>query len=44
MKKALIALSSKNMLSDIPADTVNLLAFNNATALKAHEEFWASLL
>lgn len=44
MKKALIALSSKDKLSDLPADTVNYLIYNNATALNTKEEFWASLL
>jgi cerevisin len=32
LKKALIALSSPGLLTDIPAQTPNLLAFNNATA------------
>lgn len=32
LKKALIALSGKGHLSDLPADTPNLLIFNNATA------------
>jgi cerevisin len=31
LKAALIALSSKDMLKDIPSDTVNLLIFNNYT-------------
>jgi len=31
LKKALIALSSKGLLSEIPEDTVNKLIFNNAT-------------
>ncbi|KAI0310814.1 peptidase S8/S53 domain-containing protein, partial [Amylostereum chailletii] len=31
LKKALIALSSKGLLSEIPSDTVNLLIFNNFT-------------
>ncbi|TFK45033.1 peptidase S8/S53 domain-containing protein [Crucibulum laeve] len=31
LKKALLALSSKGLLSDLPAQTVNLLIFNNAT-------------
>jgi len=43
MKKAIVALSSKDKLSDIPVDTINFLIYNNATALKASEEFWASL-
>ena len=42
MKKALIRLSSKGKLSDLPEDTVNFLIYNNATALKS-SEFWASL-
>ncbi|RXW25649.1 hypothetical protein EST38_g223 [Candolleomyces aberdarensis] len=32
LKKALIALSSKGLLSDLPDNTVNLLVFNNATS------------
>lgn len=32
LKKALLALSSKNMLVTLPANTPNLLIFNNATA------------
>ncbi|KAF9463587.1 peptidase S8/S53 domain-containing protein [Collybia nuda] len=32
LKKALLTLSSRGMLSDLPAETVNLLIFNNATA------------
>lgn len=32
LKKALLQLSTRNMLSDLPAETVNLLIFNNATA------------
>ncbi|KAF9012664.1 serine-type endopeptidase [Cyathus striatus] len=32
LKKALIALSSKGLLADLPAKTVNLLIFNNATS------------
>jgi len=44
MKKALVALSTKDALSDLPKATVNYLAFNNATALKSNEEFWASLV
>jgi cerevisin len=32
LKKALIALSSKDMLATLPAKTPNLLIFNNATA------------
>ncbi|THH08936.1 hypothetical protein EW146_g8829 [Bondarzewia mesenterica] len=32
LKSALVALSSKNLLQEIPSDTVNLLIFNNATA------------
>jgi cerevisin len=32
LKKALIALSSKGLLTDLPAETVNLLVFNNATS------------
>ena len=32
LKKALIALATEGVLSDLPAKTVNLLAFNNATA------------
>jgi cerevisin len=43
MKKALVILSSKGKLSELPANTVNYLIYNNATALKTHEEFWASL-
>jgi cerevisin len=43
MKKAVRKLSSPGLLSDIPEDTPNLLIFNNATALKASEDFWASL-
>lgn len=31
LKKALIALSSPNLLADLPPQTVNLLIFNNAT-------------
>jgi len=31
LKKALLALSSKGMISDLPAETVNLLIYNNAT-------------
>ncbi|KAK7036506.1 proteinase B [Paramarasmius palmivorus] len=31
LKRALVALSTKGALSDLPADTVNLLIFNNAT-------------
>ena len=31
LKKALIALSSKGLLAELPPQTVNLLAFNNAT-------------
>ncbi|KAF7782784.1 hypothetical protein Agabi119p4_2160 [Agaricus bisporus var. burnettii] len=31
LKKALIALSTPDMLDDLPANTVNLLIFNNAT-------------
>ncbi|KAJ6590090.1 serine-type endopeptidase [Mycena vulgaris] len=31
LKKALLALASKGKLSDLPAETVNLLIFNNAT-------------
>jgi len=31
LKQALLALSSRDMLSGLPAETVNLLAFNNAT-------------
>lgn len=43
MKKALVALSSKDKLSDLPAETVNYLIYNNATALNSYEEFWATL-
>ena len=32
LKKALLALSSKGMLSKLPDSTVNLLIFNNATS------------
>ncbi|RXW22639.1 hypothetical protein EST38_g3204 [Candolleomyces aberdarensis] len=32
LKKALIALSSKGMLSELPDNTINLLVFNNATS------------
>jgi len=32
LKKALIALATEGVLSDLPPKTVNLLAFNNATA------------
>ena len=32
LKTALIGLSSKNLLKEIPADTVNLLVFNNYTS------------
>jgi len=32
LKKALIALSSKDLLVSLPANTINLLIFNNATA------------
>lgn len=32
LKKALLALSTRNALADLPADTINLLIFNNATA------------
>jgi cerevisin len=31
LKTALIALSTKGLLSELPAETVNLLVFNNAT-------------
>lgn len=31
LKKALLALASKGMLSDLPPDTVNLLIYNNVT-------------
>lgn len=31
LKKALIALATPDVLTDLPADTVNLLIFNNAT-------------
>lgn len=31
MKKALLALSSKGMIQELPEDTVNLLIYNNAT-------------
>jgi cerevisin len=31
LKKALLALSSKGLLTDLPSKTVNLLVFNNAT-------------
>ncbi|KAG8915188.1 serine protease, partial [Tulasnella sp. 408] len=34
LKMAIIALSSPDLLSDIPKDTVNRLIFNNATELK----------
>jgi len=34
LKDAIIALSSPDLLSDIPANTINLLVFNNATTLK----------
>lgn len=34
LKAALLGLSSKDLLTDIPAKTVNLLVFNNATTLK----------
>ncbi|KAF7428899.1 serine protease [Pleurotus ostreatus] len=33
LKKALIGLSSKGLLKDLPAETVNLLIFNNATSV-----------
>ena len=32
LKKALIALSSKGLISNLPENTVNLLVFNNATS------------
>jgi cerevisin len=32
LKKALIKLSSKGLLTEIPSDTVNLLIFNNYTS------------
>ena len=32
LKKAVIALAGRELLSDIPEDTPNLLVFNNATA------------
>lgn len=32
LKKALLALSTADALADLPAQTVNLLIFNNATA------------
>lgn len=32
LKKALLALSSQGMLTDLPDRTVNLLVFNNATS------------
>jgi len=31
LKQALLALGSRDMISELPAETVNLLAFNNAT-------------
>ena len=31
LKKALVALASKGLLTELPTDTVNLLIFNNAT-------------
>jgi len=34
LKAALLELASPDMLSDIPANTINLLVFNNATQLK----------
>lgn len=39
LKKAILALSSPDMLSDIPKDTVNKLIFNNATELK-YNHLW----
>lgn len=42
MKKALVALSSKDKLEDLPEETVNYLIFNNATVLKS-VDFWDSL-
>lgn len=33
LKKALVALASKDLLAELPKDTVNLLVFNNATSL-----------
>lgn len=32
LKQALLTLASKNMLNELPPDTVNLLVYNNATA------------
>ncbi|KDQ20193.1 hypothetical protein BOTBODRAFT_27606 [Botryobasidium botryosum FD-172 SS1] len=43
LKKALIALSSEGLLSDIPAETPNKLAFNNATDSFAKKNFWENL-
>ncbi|KAG9042276.1 serine protease [Tulasnella sp. UAMH 9824] len=39
LKKAILALSSPDLLSDIPRDTVNKLIFNNATELK-YSKLW----
>ncbi|CAE6425211.1 unnamed protein product, partial [Rhizoctonia solani] len=36
LKSALIELGEKNKLSDLPANTINLLIFNNATDAKGH--------
>jgi cerevisin len=32
LKAALVSLASKGMLTQLPADTLNLLAFNNITS------------
>jgi cerevisin len=39
LKKALLALSTKDALSMLPAKTVNLLIFNNATDLGSCNSF-----
>lgn len=33
LKKALLALSTKGILADLPTDTINLLVYNNATTV-----------
>jgi cerevisin len=43
LKKALLALSTKDALSSLPAKTVNLLIFNNATDIGSYESFWSRL-
>jgi cerevisin len=39
LKKAIIAIASKDILSDIPEKTVNYLAYNNASALMEESEW-----